>query len=46
MARHTNRPVAEVEALLSPTAPTPATDHDLVALADQLAELDREVFHR
>ncbi|MBA2954354.1 DUF4350 domain-containing protein [Nocardioides sp. MAH-18] len=43
VARHTGRPVAEVEALLSPTAPAPATDHDLVALADQLAELDREV---
>lgn len=43
VARHTGRPVAEVEALLSPTAHTPATDHDLVVLADQLAELDREV---
>ena len=43
VARHTGRPLAEVEALLSPTAPAPATDQDLVRLADQLAELDREV---
>lgn len=43
VARHTGRPVAEVDALLSPAAPAPSTDHDLVALADQLAQLDREV---
>lgn len=43
VARHTGRPLADVEALLSPTAPVPSTDHDLVALADQLAQLDREV---
>ncbi|GAA4709897.1 DUF4350 domain-containing protein [Nocardioides conyzicola] len=43
VARHTGRPVAEIEALLGPRAPAPATDHDLITLADQLAELDREV---
>ena len=43
VARHTGRPLPEVEALLSPAAPVPTTDHDLVALADQHAQLDREV---
>ena len=40
---HTGRPVDEVAALLGPDAPAPATDHDLIALANDLAELDREV---
>ena len=43
LARHTGRPVAEVERLLGPSAPAPTTDHDLIALATALAELDREV---
>ncbi len=43
VARHVGRPVAEIDALLGPGAPAPATDHDLIALAGQLAELDREV---
>ncbi len=43
LARHTGRPVEDVERLLGPTAPAPSTDHDLIVLADSLAELDREV---
>ncbi|KQW48729.1 hypothetical protein ASC77_08310 [Nocardioides sp. Root1257] len=43
VARHTGRPVAEVDALLGPHAPAPTTDHDLITLADQLAELEKEV---
>ncbi len=43
IAHHTGRPVEEVDHLLGPTAPAPATDHELVALADRLAQLDREV---
>lgn len=43
VARHLDRPLAEVEALLAPDAPAPTTDHALIILADHLAELDREV---
>jgi hypothetical protein len=43
VARHTGRPVADIDALLGPRAAPPANDHDLITLADQLAELDREV---
>jgi hypothetical protein len=43
LARHTGRSVEEIDHLLGPHAPTPATDHDLIALAGHLAELDREV---
>ncbi|WP_395691063.1 DUF4350 domain-containing protein [Nocardioides sp.] len=43
LARHTGRPVDEVDALLGPAAPPPATDQDLITLASTLAELDREV---
>jgi hypothetical protein len=43
LARHTGRPVEEIDRLLGPGAPAPATDHDLIALAGRLAELDREV---
>jgi hypothetical protein len=43
IARHTGRPVEEVERLLGPWAPAPTTDHDLITLASRLAELDREV---
>lgn len=43
LARWTGRPREELDALLAPDAPAPTTDHDLVALAGRLAELDREV---
>jgi hypothetical protein len=43
VARHTGRSVAEVDALLGAHAAPPVTDRDLITLADQLAELDREV---
>lgn len=43
VARHVGRPVADIDAILGPGAPAPATDLDLITLADQLAELDREV---
>ncbi|MGB0100550.1 MAG: DUF4350 domain-containing protein [Nocardioides sp.] len=42
LARQTGRSVEEVERLLGPSAPVPTTDHDLIALASRLAELDRE----
>ncbi len=43
VARHLDRPVAEIGGLLHPAAPPPGTDHDLIMLATALAELDREV---
>lgn len=43
LARHTGRPVDEIDRLLGSHAPAPGTDHDLIMLADRLAELDREV---
>ena len=43
IARRTGRPIADVEALLGPTATTPTSDHDLIELATRLDELDREV---
>jgi hypothetical protein len=43
VARHLGRPVTEIGYLLHPEAPAPTTDHDLIALANALAELDREV---
>jgi hypothetical protein len=43
LARHTGRPEAEIDALLGPHATPPSTDHDLITLADRLAQLDREV---
>lgn len=43
VVRHTGRARDEVAWLLGPGAPPPTTDHDLIALADRLAELDREV---
>ncbi|HEU5039094.1 MAG TPA: DUF4350 domain-containing protein [Nocardioides sp.] len=43
LARHTGRSAEDVGRLLGPDAPTPATDHDLITLASELAELDREV---
>lgn len=44
--RRTGRPTADLAALLSPHSPAPPTDQDLVTLARQLAELDREVSPR
>ena len=46
LARHTGRSVEEIDRLLGPNAPTPLTDHDLIALAGHLAELDREARRR
>jgi len=43
VARHTGREEEDVAALLSPTGAVPSTDRDLITLASQLAELDREV---
>ncbi|UGB42785.1 DUF4350 domain-containing protein [Nocardioides sp. cx-173] len=43
VARHVGRTEAEVDALIGPHAPAPATDTALIALATRLAELDREV---
>lgn len=43
LVRHTGRPREELARLLGPDAPPPTTDHELIALAGQLAELDREV---
>jgi len=43
VAAHLGRPVEPVAALLGPDAPAPTTDHELIALANDLAELDREV---
>jgi hypothetical protein len=43
VARHVDRPAAEVATLLDPDAPAPTTDHDLITLASELAALDREV---
>ena len=43
LARRTGRTHEDVEGLLGPGTPPPATDHDLIALAERLAELDREV---
>ena len=42
-ARHTGAPPARVATLLDDTTYTPATDQDLVALAQELARLRREV---
>lgn len=43
VARHTGRMESEVAAALASGAPPPASDRDLVTLATELAELDREV---
>jgi hypothetical protein len=43
VARRTERPEAEVAALLAPGGAVPSTDRDLITLANDLAELDREV---
>ena len=43
VASRSGRPEPEVAALLTPGAPAPTTDHDLVRLADALAAIDREV---
>jgi len=43
VARRTGRTQQDVAALLGPSGVVPSTDHDLINLANQLAELDREV---
>lgn len=43
VAGHLGRPVESVAALIGPDAPAPTTDHELIALANDLAALDREV---
>jgi len=43
VARHLGRPVGQMAALLADDAPPPATDHDLITLAEDLAGLEREV---
>ncbi len=43
VARHVGRPVEQVALLLADEAPPPATDHDLITLANDLAGLEREV---
>jgi hypothetical protein len=43
VARHVARPESEVADLLGTEAPVPGTDRDLIALANDLAALDREV---
>jgi hypothetical protein len=43
VARHVGRPTGEVHALLSDQALPPATDDDLITLANRLAALEREV---
>jgi hypothetical protein len=46
VAAHTARPVAEIDALIGPTAFPPGDDQELASLASRLIELDREVSHR
>jgi hypothetical protein len=46
VAARTGRPVAEIEALIGPTAFPPGNDRELATLAQRLTELDREVSHR
>nr|WP_237448246.1 DUF4350 domain-containing protein [Nocardioides flavescens] len=43
VARRTGHPLPAVRALLDPAADVPSTDHDLIALAHDLAELEEEV---
>ena len=43
VARHVGRPSEQVAALLHHDAPAPATDDDLITLANDLAALEREV---
>lgn len=42
LARHVDRPVAEIADLIGAHASTPASDRDLIALARNLTDLDRE----
>jgi hypothetical protein len=46
VARRTGRAVPDVTELLGPSGVVPSTDRDLINLATQLAELDREVRSR
>lgn len=43
VAHATERRTEEIAALVDPAGPTPATDRDLITLAQALAELEREV---
>lgn len=43
LARQTGRPAAEIAALIGTDADTPTSDRDLIKLARDLTELDREV---
>lgn len=43
VARHVDRPVEQLTVLLRPDLDAPASDPDLIHLANDLAELDREV---
>lgn len=43
LARHAGRPETEVAALIGTDAETPASDRDLIKLARDLTELDKEV---
>ena len=43
VARHLDRPLEQVHALLADDGPMPQTDSDLIALANDLAALQREV---
>jgi hypothetical protein len=42
LARHVDRPVADVAALIGADAESPTSDRDLITLARNLTELDRE----
>ena len=46
VARHLGRPAEQVHALLADDGPVPATDHDLITLANDLAALEGEVRRR
>ena len=42
LARHVGRPEADIADLLGANASTPTSDRDLIALARNLTEIDRE----
>ncbi len=46
LAQQVERPIEQIGYLLHPTAPAPTTDHELITLATELAELDREARRR
>ncbi len=45
LAHHLRRPESQVAALVGSTEPSPTTDRDLIRLANDLAEIEREVLH-